>query len=137
MCLQAVFNTCKNAVAHAVTALIAVKLSLYRLPAWIPNGIAVLYVEIMTAIIKRNIIVTITCKSQQLCILIEAIAATCVGLNREEILTAKVINPWQRGFWGGNDILSGAVIEISVFHSNLLFFGLFKISSGKTLLQSV
>ena len=94
-----------------MTALIAVKLSLYRLPTWIPNGIAVLYVEIMTAIIKRNIIVTITCKSQQLCILIEAIAATCVGLNREEILTAKVINPWQGGFWGGNDILSGAVIE--------------------------
>ena len=53
------FGSRKAAVADAVAALIGVELCLGRLPAGIPDGIAVLYVEIFAVGIVGNVIVAV------------------------------------------------------------------------------
>ena len=62
-----------------MTAFIAVELCLGGFPAGIPDGIAILYIEVFAVDVTWYIVVTITCKSQQFCIFIESIAAAGVG----------------------------------------------------------
>jgi hypothetical protein len=61
-----------------VAALISVKLCLGGLPAGIPHAVAVLDIEILAVHVGGNAVVTITCKSEKLCILIERIASACI-----------------------------------------------------------
>ena len=63
-----------------MTALVAVKVSLYRLPARIPDSIpvSVLYIEILTVIVIRDIVVSIPCKAEKLSVLIEGVASAGV-----------------------------------------------------------
>ena len=62
-----------------MTALVEVERRLAGLPSRIPNGIAILDIEVATAIIHRYIIVAIARDATELGILVEAVAACGVG----------------------------------------------------------
>ena len=115
-CGKSVFTSIENGVAHAVTAAIAVQFRFRRHPARIPYGIALFNVIVVTVAVIRNIVVTIPGEAEQLCVFIEAIASAGVRNQGEEILRAKIVNPWQRGLWGSDDIFFVCVIKIAEFH---------------------
>jgi hypothetical protein len=62
-----------------VTALIEIKGSLYRRPAWIPDSTVVVDIEITSAHIERYVVVAVTSDASEAGILIEAVAACCIG----------------------------------------------------------
>ena len=69
--LDTVLGTSDAGVAHSVTALIEIKRGLARLPAWRPYGSVVVDVEIPSAIVHRNVVITIAGNTAELCVLIE------------------------------------------------------------------
>ena len=54
-----------------MAAFIEIKRSLARLPTWRPYGTIVIYIEIATAVVHRDIIVAIACYPAELGILTE------------------------------------------------------------------
>ena len=74
--LHTILTACDARIAHAVTALIEVKRCLAGLPSWIPNGVAILDVEIASAIVHRHIVVTIARDATEFGILVKTVA-TC------------------------------------------------------------
>ena len=119
--LQAVLLAGDDRVAHTVAAFVAVQLGLNRGPAGVPHGIAVLDVEIATAHINRNIVVTITGDAAQAGVLIERIAAGGVGNQREKAFHSQIVDPGIRSFRGSDDVLSAGVIKITVLHQRSSF----------------
>ena len=105
-----------NCVAHTVTAYILIKLSLYGRPAGIPYSAVIVYVEIASACICGNVVVTVTCDSCQTSVLIEAVSACCVGNKAEKVLCSKIVYPRIRGFGRCDNILLGSVIKETEFH---------------------
>ena len=103
-------------VAHPMAALIEVEFRLRRLPGRIPDGAAVLDVEVLAVAVIGDIVVAIAGDAQELRILIEGIAAAGVGDQREEVLVPKVVNPGKRRSGCRDDILPVCVIEVSKFH---------------------
>ena len=75
----AVLGGVDNGVAHAVAALVAVKLGLNGAPAGVPYGVSVLYVEVSAAHINGNVVVAVTRDAAQTSVLIEHISARSVG----------------------------------------------------------
>ena len=78
-CLYIPFRRSETAVTKAVSAFVGIQLCSGRLPSGIPDAFAILNIEVLAVIIIGNVVVTITCKPQKLCILIESIAAAGVG----------------------------------------------------------
>ena len=107
----------ETAVAKSMAALINIKRSAGWHCTWIPYGISIFDIVVFSVGIYRDIIVAVTSDTEQLCIFIEAIAAAGVGNQCEEILGAKVIDPWQRGIWCCNNIFFIGVIKMSEIHS--------------------
>ncbi len=127
---DSVLAAAEPAVAKAMAALIRVEPGSRRLPCRIPEGIAVLNVEILAVAVVWDIIVAVACDAEQLCILIEGIAAHRVGDNTEEVLVAEIIDPRQRSRRSSDDIFLTGIIKIAEFHCCLpfLFIGCHKIS---------
>jgi len=114
-------------IAETVTALVAVELSLDRLPAKRPYIAAVVYVEVTTACIGGNVVVAITGKAQKTSVLVEAITAGSVGEQTEEVLTAQIVDPGIGSVRSGYAIFSGGIVKETKFHSgppnnNILLF---------------
>ena len=118
---QAVFCAVNDSIAHAMAAGIFVKFRLNRLPAGVPDGIAFLDVEIAAIGIGGDVIVAVTRDTAELCILVEAITTCRVGDQAEECLAAQIIDPWQRRFGVGDDVLAVCVIEMSELHRSTPF----------------
>ena len=76
--LYAVLAARDAGIVHAVAALVAVEWCLARFPPWVPYGIAILDVEIATAVIHRHSVVTVTGDATELGILVERITTCCV-----------------------------------------------------------
>ena len=102
-------------IAHAVTALVAVKRRLARLPARIPDSVAVLDVVIAPAVIHRHAVVAVPQDPAELGVLAEAVAAGRVGDQGEEILRSHIVDPGPRGGRVRDDVLAECVIEMSEF----------------------
>ena len=122
--LYAVFLTRDAGVAHAVTALIEVERRLARLPAWVPDGVAVLDIEVSSAIVHRYIVVAIAGDTTELGILVEAVAASGIRDEREEILIAQIVDPGPRSLRVCDDVLAMLVVEMTVtflFHNFVSF----------------
>ena len=98
-----------------MAALIEVERCLARFPTGIPDGLAILDVEVATAIVHRHVVVAITGDAAELGILVEGIATGGVADEREEILIAQIVDPRPWGLWVGDDILAVGVIKMSVF----------------------
>jgi hypothetical protein len=96
-------------------ALIEIKRRLARLPARVPDGIAVLDVIIASAIIHRHSVISIPQDPAELGVLAEAIATGSIGDEGEEILRAHVVDPRPRGGGIRDDVLAVRVVEMSVF----------------------
>ena len=114
--LKSVLLTCDDSIAHTMTALIKIKLCLYRWPARIPDSFAVFNIEISSAHVDRHVVVTVTSYSSQSCVLIEGIASCCVGDKWEEFLCAKIVYPWIWRSWIADDIFLFHVIKMTKFH---------------------
>ena len=99
-----------------MSAFVGIKLGLGWLPAWIPYGIAVFYIEVFAIGIIRNIIITITCQTKQLRILIESISTTGIGYQGKEFITSQIVDPGKRSFGSRDDVFTVGVIEITKFH---------------------
>ena len=91
--LQVVLLSGKTAVADTVTTFIAVKIGLGGFPARIPHGVSIFNIEILAVDVVRNIVVTVTCHTQQLGILIKGITTAGIGNQREKSVCAEVVDP--------------------------------------------
>ncbi len=109
-----------HGVAEAVAAGVGIKRRLCRLPARIPDRIAVLDIEIMAVGILRGVVVAETGQAEELRIFIEAVAAASVGDQGEEFLTPQIVDPGKRSLWSGDDVFFCLVVKITVFHEKLL-----------------
>ena len=98
-----------------MTALVAVKRGLARLPARIPDAVSVLYVEITPAVVHRNAIVAIAGNAAELCILVERVTSRRVADQREEIIVAQVVDPRIWGRWSDGHEFPRGVVKISEF----------------------
>ena len=102
-------------IAHTVAALVTVERSLARLPSGRPDGISVLYIEITSARIHRNAVVTVSRYPAELGVTVEGIAAGGIGNQGKEVLVAEVVDPGPGSGRIGDDILAEGVIIMSVF----------------------
>ena len=99
-----------------MTALVAVQFSLGGLPAGIPDGIAILNIEVFAVDIPGNAVVAITGHTQKLSILIKGVAAAGVGNQTKELVATQIVDPGQGSFWGGDHIFLMGIIEKTKFH---------------------
>ena len=60
-------------------ALVGIERRLGRLPARVPDGIAVLDVVVASVLIERRIVITVTGQTQKFCVLVEAVSAAGIG----------------------------------------------------------
>jgi hypothetical protein len=97
-------------------AFVGIKRCLGRLPAWIPDKSFIVDIIVLAVGIIRDVVIAVACDAEHLRILIEAVAAAGVGNDREEIVASEIIDPWKRRFGGRDDVLTGRIIEITVFH---------------------
>ena len=114
--LESVLLAGDDGVAHAVAALVAVELGLYGGPAGIPDGVAVLDVEVSAAHVYRDVVVAVTGDTAQTSVLIEAVSACGVGYQRKESLCSEVVYPRIGGTGRSNDILTFFVVKMTEFH---------------------
>lgn len=120
-CLHTVLASRNAGIVHTVTALVAVEWSLAGLPSGIPHGVAVLDIEIAAAIVHRHTIVSVAGDTPEFCVLVEGIAACCIGDEREEILVSQIVDPRSWGLWIGNYVLAIVVIEMTILFSAIVF----------------
>ena len=116
-----------------MTALVEVERSLTGLPSRIPYSITILDIEISTAVVHRYIIVAITGDAAELCILIEAVAASGVRDQREEVFIAQIVNPRPGCLRVSNNILAMLVVEVTI--AFLLFHNVYVNQLFKIMLQ--
>ena len=114
--LESVLLAGDDGVAHAVAALVAVELGLYRGPAGVPDSVAVLDVEVSSAHVDGDVVIAITCDTAQTSVLIEAVAACGIGYQRKESLCSEVVYPRIGGTGRSNDILTFFVVKMTEFH---------------------
>lgn len=124
-CLYTVLAARDAGIVHAVAALIAVEWRLAWFPAWIPDGIAILDVEVATTIIHRYPVVAIAGETTELGILIERIPTCCVGDKREEILVTQIVDPRPWGLWVSNHVLAIGVIKMTILFLCHCFFNVY------------
>ena len=84
----------------------------------IPDSSVIINIVILSIGIIWNVIVAVAGDAEQFGIFIEAVASAGVGDQAEKVLGSKIVNPWQRGAWSGDDVLTGFVVEMSEFHIN-------------------
>ena len=70
-----VLSALENGISEAVTALIGIKVSLNRLPARVPDCVAILDVIIMAIAVNRGVVIAVTCQTKELGISIETVSA--------------------------------------------------------------
>ena len=106
----------KMTVAKTMAAFIGIQRSAGRHTAWVPDGVTVLYVVILSVGIYRNVIVAVAGDAKELGILIEAVAAAGIGNQGEEILRTKVVDPGKRCVRGSNDVFFPFIVKMSEIH---------------------
>ncbi len=120
--LHTILAACDAGIVHTMAALIAIEWSLARFPTWVPDGVTVLDVEVATAIVHRYPVVAIAGDAAELGVLIEGVATSCVGDEREEILVAQIVDPRPWGLRVSNHVLAIGVIEMTVLFLCHCFF---------------
>ena len=112
--LDAVFLTRDAGIAHTVTALVEVERRLTGFPSRIPDGVAILDVEVTAAIVHRHVVIAITGDTAELGVLVKTVSTCGIRDERKEVLVAQIIDPGPRSLRVSNNILSMLVIEVSV-----------------------
>ena len=117
---QAVLFAGDDGVAHAMAAGVLVQLGFDRLPAGVPHGAAVLDVEVAAAVVHGLVVIAVAGHAAQPCVAVEAVAARGVADDAKEILAAQIVDPGVRRSWRINDIFTGLVVKMAVFHCRFL-----------------
>lgn len=97
-----------------MTALIEVQRCAARLPSWIPDGVSIFQIEVTAVVVHRNVVVTIASQTAEFGVLIERVATSRVGNEREEVFVTKVVDPRPRCLWVGDDIFPVGIIKVTV-----------------------
>ena len=113
---NAVFFALQDRVAQTVAAGVTVQFRLGRLPARVPDGIAVLDVVVASVLIERRIVITVTGQTQKFCVLVEAVSAAGIGNQRKEVLRSQIVDPRKRSLRACDDILFFRIIKMSKLH---------------------
>ena len=114
--LELILPACDDGIAETVTTLIRIKRSLRRLPARIPDAVAILDIVVAATLVERTVVVTVAGETQEFRILIEGVASCRVRDETEEVPGPEVVDPWERGLRSRDDIFSLCVIEMTEFH---------------------
>ncbi|MPM49898.1 hypothetical protein SDC9_96632 [bioreactor metagenome] len=96
---------------------VLVQRGLGGLPARVPNRFAVFNVKITAPLVQRAVVVPVACQPQQAGVTVKAVPTGGARHQAEKILTAQIINPWQRCHRCLNDILPFFVVEMAILHS--------------------
>ena len=115
LCSQPILLRCDHRVSEAVAAAVLIQFCLNRLPAGVPHGFPFFYIEIVPSAVHGTVVIAVTCQSQELCILIEAVAACRVGNQAEKVLRPEIIDPGKRCPRVRNHIFPLLIIKITVF----------------------
>ena len=122
LCSQPVLLRCDHRVSEAVAAAVLIQFCLNRLPAGIPHGIPFFYIEIVPAAVHGAVVVAVSRQTQELCVLIKAVAARRVGDQAEKILSSQIIDPGERCPRICDHIFPLLIIKITIFsHLSLQF----------------
>ena len=65
-------------------ALVGIERRLGRLPARVPDGIAVLDVVVASVLIERRIVITVTGQTQKFCVLVEAVSPQVLEIREKK-----------------------------------------------------
>ena len=117
---DAVLFTLQNGVAQPVAAAVAVQRRLGGLPAGVPDRAAILDVDVVAVHVQRRAVVAVAGQAAQSGVPVKAVAACRVGDQTKKVFTAKVVDPRQRGLWGGDDIFPACVIKMAESHKCFL-----------------
>ena len=120
--LELILPARDDRIAETMTALIGIKRSLCRLPARIPDAVAILDIVVAATLVERTAVVAVAGETQELRILIEGVASCRVRDETEEVPGPEVVDPWERGLRSRDDIFSLCVIEMTEFHKSLLLY---------------
>ena len=118
-------------ISHAVTAGVVIDVCLHRFPARGPYRSVVIDIKVLAAVVHRHVVVPVACDATETGIAVEAVPPGGVRDYGEEVLVTQVIDPGPWSFVLGDDILSGGIIKISVFHSQISRGVLFIIQSRR------
>ena len=117
LCGHAVLFAGEYGVAHAVTALIGIKIGTRGKVRGAPCAAAVLDVIHSAADIVRNVVVTETGNAAQLRVAVEIVAACGVRDQTVKTVIAQIVDPGQGRGGRGDDIFASVIIKIAVLHS--------------------
>ena len=76
--LELILPAGDDGIAEAVTALIGIKCRLCRLPARIPDAVAILYIVVASTLVERTVVVAVAGETEELRIFIEGVASCSV-----------------------------------------------------------
>ncbi len=113
--LDAVLRAEDPAVAEPVPALVPIERRLRRLPARIPDGVAVPHVEVAPDRVVRNIVVAVAREPPKPCVAPERVAATRVRAEAEEVVLAEVVQPGEGCVRPRDDVFVCCVVEVPVW----------------------
>ena len=116
LCFQTIFLRGKTGIAQAVAALIGVQLGFRGLPTGVPDGIAVLDIEIVAVAVQRHGIVAVTGQAEQLGVFIKAVSSGSIGNQRKEAIHSQIIDPGKGRFRGLDDIFFICIVKMSKLH---------------------
>ena len=118
LCTKPVLAALKMGVSHSVSALIGVQLCTGWHVSRVPDGSVIIDIVILSIGIIGNIVITVAGDAEKLGIFIEAVASAGIGDQAEKVLGTKIVDPWQRRAWSGDDVLAGFIVEMSEFPIN-------------------
>ena len=95
--VQSVFGGQEPGIADSVMALIGIKFCLRRLPAGIPDSAGITDIVVLAGGIIGDAVIAVARDAEHLRVLVEAVAAACIGYDRKEIITAQIVDPRERG----------------------------------------
>src|SRR5208283_4185948 len=101
-------------VPQAVAALKRVEGSPRRLPAGIPDGLALLHVEEAPVVIHRVVVIAVTRQAAQAGILPEGVTAGRLRAEAVELVLAEQVQPGQRSVRARDDVFAVLVVEVAV-----------------------
>ena len=111
-----IFLPLNHAVAEAVATGIAVQLRFRGLPAGVPDGIAVLDVNMEALLIDRAVVVAVAGQPAQPRVAIEAVAARRIRQECEKILAPQVVDPRQRRARACDQVFTPLIVKETKLH---------------------
>ena len=105
-----------NGISQTVPAAVAVQFGLHRLPARVPDCVAVLNIIVVSVTVRRCVVVAVAGQPQKAVIPAESISAGGIGNQTEEIMAAQIVDPGQGSPGVSDHIFLMMVVEVSVLH---------------------